>query len=248
MNGELVYSVNDYRDYLEHHGIPGMRWGVRRYQNADGSLTAAGKKRQANQDYKAKINKAWDDSLKAETALTNKYKAKMDKLESDYDSEVKRIQGNKSYIKTIKDKKAVDALNKAWDDSLKAETALTNKYKAKMDKLEADYDSEVKRIKEEHKSQKAEAKAQSKAEKAAKKREKVLNDPKLLKKHFNEYSEKEINDALKKFDQMQRLDTHTKNRSKAGKIKKAMAATVGTGALIVSGYNTYQSLKKIAGR
>lgn len=30
---------------LEHHGILGMKWGVRRYQNKDGSLTAAGKKR-----------------------------------------------------------------------------------------------------------------------------------------------------------------------------------------------------------
>lgn len=30
---------------LKHWGIKGMRWGVRRYQNADGTLTAAGKRR-----------------------------------------------------------------------------------------------------------------------------------------------------------------------------------------------------------
>lgn len=30
---------------LYHHGIKGMRWGIRRYQNPDGSLTPAGKKR-----------------------------------------------------------------------------------------------------------------------------------------------------------------------------------------------------------
>ena len=32
-------------DEIKHHGIKGQKWGVRRYQNADGSLTAAGKKR-----------------------------------------------------------------------------------------------------------------------------------------------------------------------------------------------------------
>lgn len=31
--------------YLSHHGILGQKWGVRRFQNKDGSLTAAGKKR-----------------------------------------------------------------------------------------------------------------------------------------------------------------------------------------------------------
>lgn len=32
-------------DHLEHHGVLGQKWGIRRYQNADGSLTAEGKRR-----------------------------------------------------------------------------------------------------------------------------------------------------------------------------------------------------------
>ena len=39
------YSNNDYRNYLAHYGVKGMKWGVRRFQNADGSLTSAGKAR-----------------------------------------------------------------------------------------------------------------------------------------------------------------------------------------------------------
>lgn len=40
------------QDYFEHHGILGMKWGVRRYQNADGSLTEAGRKRYIDQKYR----------------------------------------------------------------------------------------------------------------------------------------------------------------------------------------------------
>lgn len=42
---ETKHSDNSSEDILEHHGILGMKWGIRRYQNSDGSLTAAGRKR-----------------------------------------------------------------------------------------------------------------------------------------------------------------------------------------------------------
>lgn len=36
--------------YLSHHGIKGQKWGVRRYENEDGTLTPAGKARYADYD------------------------------------------------------------------------------------------------------------------------------------------------------------------------------------------------------
>jgi len=53
---------------LSHHGVKGMHWGVRRFQNVDGSLTSAGKKRYAQKGFtedaynsnKTKAGKAYD--------------------------------------------------------------------------------------------------------------------------------------------------------------------------------------------
>lgn len=39
-------------DIITHYGIKGMKWGVRRYQNKDGSLTSAGKTRERTKNEK----------------------------------------------------------------------------------------------------------------------------------------------------------------------------------------------------
>lgn len=47
---------------LYHAGIKGMKWGVRRYQNKDGTLTEAGKKRYSN----------WSDDAKTAASIKKK--------------------------------------------------------------------------------------------------------------------------------------------------------------------------------
>lgn len=46
------YYITD--EYVAHHGIKGQKWGVRRYQNPDGTLTALGK--QLQKQHKANEN------------------------------------------------------------------------------------------------------------------------------------------------------------------------------------------------
>lgn len=71
-------------NYLSHHGVQGQRWGVRRYQNSNGTLTEAGKKK-----YGIKAARKY---YKSEYGLkTKRYRAKtLDKYKR-YD---KRISNN----------------------------------------------------------------------------------------------------------------------------------------------------------
>ena len=87
-------------DELRHWGVKGMRWGIRRYQNRDGTLTEAGKKRYAKELKKLKAE---------EKMLKNKErtKAKMDKLEELRKSNEERKQNlGEGKAKKTEEKKA----------------------------------------------------------------------------------------------------------------------------------------------
>lgn len=57
-----------YKTELYHHGIKGQKWGIRRFQNKDGSLTPAGKKR-ASKEYKQAAMEAEARFMKNQTRI-----------------------------------------------------------------------------------------------------------------------------------------------------------------------------------
>ena len=133
-----VFPENDIRS-LRHYGILGQKWGVRRYQNSDGSLTSAGRARYSS---------------------------------------------------------------------------------------------------------KAEAMAEKQASKAARRKEKILNNPRLLRKHMNEFSEKEIEDALNKFNRKRRVEQADRDAKTVLK-KDIDQVLIGSAKTVLAAGGTYFALKKM---
>lgn len=79
---------------LMHWGIKGMKWGVRRYQNKDGSLTPAGKKR-----YDKEMAKLKEEEKIAKNKL--KTQAKLNKLDEKR-KEVEALKRGKPVVKKTK--------------------------------------------------------------------------------------------------------------------------------------------------
>lgn len=87
---------------LYHWGIKGMKWGVRRYQNSDGSLTAAGRKRYTDKDgnLNAAGKKKFGNSVKTKTeseAETPKRKSVKDMTDDELNKAVIRARQEDEY-------------------------------------------------------------------------------------------------------------------------------------------------------
>ena len=122
---------------LKHYGIKGMKWGVRRFQNSDGSLTSEGRKRYGSGDLKEaqkKVDKgkAMVDGVKktrvkaAEKQHDKKIKDDLSKMsDAELRAIVNRLNMEERYTQVMKSR-GVEAGKNRVDKILEyAGTALT---------------------------------------------------------------------------------------------------------------------------
>lgn len=84
-------------DFLAHYGVLGMKWGVRRYQNEDGSLTSAGREHYRTDKTSSKVLRALTNSMTGQrmaVRMNKGYRTEKAEIKAERDRQKADIKAN----------------------------------------------------------------------------------------------------------------------------------------------------------
>ncbi len=207
------YYAVVYSNSLSHHGIKGQKWGQRRYQNEDGSLTDAGRSRYGSGFIGTRLESGRNYRLAKKAA-----------------KEARKARDNQAY-------KEVENAERSIEKGYKRGQNLSKKDLARQDAAYRKYNSDLAKSKIQYKSDIAKAKADrkeanSKAREA--KKAETRNKVREYKKQFDKASE--MSDAADEKWREARSQYDSLAKTRIGRIREVIKAQKGNGSAAAKEY------------